>query len=210
VPDCVQKSLPLPAPFGLPGQHAAVLEPHVLVPVHRLLLQKPSDPPQLLPVPIQRPPTQQRPWLHELRSQHAWLVLPQLAIEPFVQTVPAFGPSPLARQLPLLQHPPPEHVLPVQHVWPGAPHPRHVPAVQRLPALHMLPVQHGWLVPPHAAHVAPVQMLPALQALPVQQACVAPPQTTQLAPLHTAPALHMLPAQHGDPTTPHTPASRTP
>jgi hypothetical protein len=206
----VQKSLALPAPFGLPGQQFTPADPHVPAPLHRLLLQNPSVEPHELPVPMQRPPTQQRPWPQELRAQQGWFVPPQFTIVPLVQTLPPFGPSPLARHVPVLQHPPPVHVLPVQQAWPGAPHARHVPALQRLPAPHMFPVQHGWLVAPQAAHVAPVQTLPALHVLPVQHAWVAPPHTTQLVPLQTAPALHVLPAQQAAPTTPQTPVSRTP
>ena len=80
MPDCVQKSLAFPAPLGLPGQQFCVVEPHVPAPLHRLLLQNPSVPPHELPVPMHRPPTQQRPFPHELRSQHGWFVPPQFTI----------------------------------------------------------------------------------------------------------------------------------
>jgi hypothetical protein len=41
--------------------------------------------------------------------------------------------SPEATQLVPMQQPPPEHMLPGQHVWPGAPHCAHWPLVQLPP-----------------------------------------------------------------------------
>jgi hypothetical protein len=145
VSDCVQKSLAFPAPFGLPGQQASPLVPQEdgAPPVHRFRLQVPSVEPHELPEPMQRPPTQQRFCEHELRAQQGCAVPPHATIEPSLQTVPALGPSsPLARQMPLLQQPPPAQVLP-QHAWPGPPQARQVPALQTLPAPQVPPVQHG-------------------------------------------------------------------
>lgn len=111
--------------------------------MHRFVLQVPSVEPHELPEAMQRPPTQQRLVEHVLRAQHGCAVPPQLTIEPSLQTVPALGPSsPLARQMPLLQHPPPAQVL-LQHAWPGPPQARQVPALQTLPAPQTPPLQHG-------------------------------------------------------------------
>jgi hypothetical protein len=145
VSDCVQKALAFPVPLGLPGQQARPSEPHVpeVPPMHRPWPQTPSVEPHELPVPMQRPPTQHRPCPHALRAQQGCVVPPQLTIAPLLQTCPPFGPSPLARQEPLLQQPPPAHALPVQQDWPGCPHARQVPAVQTLPAAHRLPAQQA-------------------------------------------------------------------
>jgi hypothetical protein len=145
MPDCVQKSLAFPAPFGLPGQQAAPLDPQEdgVPPAQRFRKQVPSVEPHELPEATQRPPTQQRFCVHVLRAQHGCPVPPQATIEPSLQAVPAFGPSsPLARQMPPVQHPPPAQLLP-QHAWPGPPQARQVPALQTLPAPQIPPVQHG-------------------------------------------------------------------
>jgi hypothetical protein len=150
VPDCVQKSLAFPTPFGSPGQQADPLDPQEagVPPVQRFMLQVPSVEPHELPDATQRPPTQQRFCEHPLRAQHGSPVPLQLTIEPALQTVPPLGPSsPLARQTPPLQHPPPAHMVP-QHAWPGPPQARQVPALQTLPAPQIPPVQHAWLVAP--------------------------------------------------------------
>jgi hypothetical protein len=115
VPDCVQKSLPLPAPFGLPGQHTSPSDPHVPIgPVHRLLVHVPSVPPHELLGVMQRPPTQQRPCPHALRAQQGCPAPPHVTIDPLTHAVAPFGPSPLARHVLLLQQPPPWHALPLQ------------------------------------------------------------------------------------------------
>jgi hypothetical protein len=210
VPDCVQKSPALPTPKGVPGQHACPDEPHVPAgpPPQRgaLALQTPRTPPHT-PFGATHLPATQQPVPQLLRAQHAWVAAPHAATVPLLQTVVAFGPSPVARHVPPLQHPPPAQVLPAQHAWPGPPHPRQVPPLQTLEPVHAFPTQQVWFVAPHVTQLAPLQTVPALQTGPGQQAWAPAPHTTHVAPLHAFPAAHVFPAQHAIPKAPHAPAS---
>jgi hypothetical protein len=210
VPACVQKSLALPIPRGLPGQQFCPDEPQVPAapPPQRgaLALQVPSTPPQA-PFGATHLPATQQPLPQLLRAQHGWVAAPQATIAPALHTVVALGPSPLTRHVPALQHPPPAQVFPEQHAWPGPPHARHVLPVQMFEPVHALAPQHGWFVAPHVTQVVPLQTVPALHTAPAQQAWVAAPHTTHVVLLHTPPAVHVFPAQHVMPTAPHGPAS---
>jgi hypothetical protein len=94
----------------------------------------------------QRPPTQHEPACPEQSelSQQGLPGVPQATTLPLEQTIPLVpAPSPDATQVPLVQHPPPPHMLFGQHGWPAPPHAAQVPLV------HMPPF---WQVAPEATH----------------------------------------------------------
>lgn len=124
------------------------------------------------------------------------------------------------------QHPPPLHVAPLQHAWPGPPQ-----ATQEAPLQTSAP-EHA---PPLATHLsdAGLQHSVAAHTAPEQQKPGAAPHVTHDVPLHTwltpehapspptqwsvpgsqqSPAVHVAFAQHGCPAAPHaaqTPAAHT-
>jgi hypothetical protein len=124
---------------------------------------------------MQVPPTQQLVAVVQASpAQHGMPEPPHAVAVPWKQTMPPIAP-PEATQVDEVasQQPPPEHMLPGQHAWPGAPHSTQVPplheppvphvaasAMQRLvvgsqqpPLVQVELAQHTWLVPPHKRQV---------------------------------------------------------
>jgi len=110
-------------------------------------------------------------------------------------------------------------VLPMQQIWPAAPHVPHAPVRSHMSgAVQVLPLgQHGWPAPPqvigHAPATRPTQALepwsqqvpPAEQTAPGQHASPAPPQLAHTSPAQPRLAApHDLPAQQIWPAPPHT------
>jgi hypothetical protein len=90
-----------------------------------------------------------------------------------------------------------EHVLPVQHGCPAAPHATHEFTLQMWFAAH---VPH-WSVPPQPLEIEPQSSPPGQVVVGVQpQTFVVPPPPQVLGAVHVLPAS---PTQHGWPAAPH-------
>jgi hypothetical protein len=125
-PEMVQKGATAPLPFGLPGQHASGLTPHVppVPPVHEeaaavpVFLQLPrTGLPHEVPGVMHRPLTQQSlAVVQSFSPQHGCVDPPQATFMPLSQTLPVVVASPDAAQTPPTQHPSALHaVAPPQH-----------------------------------------------------------------------------------------------
>jgi hypothetical protein len=114
-PETVQKFAPSPWPPGAPVQHVCPSPPHM--PQAELRhTPRVGMPPQLWPWSMHSPSTQQRLFSHVPLWQHGWPPTPappQATTVPSRHTVFVVGDIPRARHVPLEQHPPPTHAVPL-------------------------------------------------------------------------------------------------